>query len=103
MLTKSSSSLLQAFRYNLYGSRFQWIIVGYYEAQWWLANSGPCNTSEILIALNGTLQTRVAKLGYHGNTRTMADLVCILIAYSLSMIFLFSLRHLINSDSIYQF
>ncbi len=27
--------------------------------------------------MNGTLQTRVAKLGYNTNTRTMADLVCI--------------------------
>ncbi|CAF1022452.1 unnamed protein product [Rotaria sordida] len=64
----------EAFRYNLFGSRFQWIIVGYYEPEWWLNNPGPCNTSEILLALNGTLQTRVAKLGYHVNTRTIADL-----------------------------
>lgn len=82
-MKSSSLVFIQAFRYNLYGSRFQWIIVGYYAAQWWLDNSGPCNTSEILIALNGTLQTRVAKLGYHRNTRTMADLVCIFIAYFL--------------------
>ncbi|CAF1243048.1 unnamed protein product [Adineta steineri] len=64
----------EAFRYNLYGSRFQWIIVGYYEPKWWLNNPGPCNTSEILHALNGTLQTRVAKLGYNTRKRTMADL-----------------------------
>ncbi|CAF3027781.1 unnamed protein product [Rotaria sp. Silwood2] len=64
----------EAFRYHLFGSRFQWIIVGYYEPEWWLNNPGPCNTSEILYALNGTLQTRVAKLGYYVNTRTIADL-----------------------------
>ncbi len=68
--------LIQAFRYNLYGSRFQWIIVGYYESDWWLNNPGPCNTSEILQALNGTLQTRVAEFGYNINSQTMADLVC---------------------------
>lgn len=98
-----SHSVLQAFRYNLYGSRFQWIIVGYYEPEWWLANPGPCNTSEILQALNGTLQTRVAKLGYHGNTRTMADLVCIFTAFAvlLSNADLF-LRHRINSALICQ-
>ncbi|UJR15409.1 hypothetical protein I4U23_002356 [Adineta vaga] len=64
----------EAFRYNLYGARFQWIIVGYYESDWWLNNPGPCNTSEILQAFNGTLQTRVAKLGYDTKRRTMADL-----------------------------
>ncbi|CAF0968909.1 unnamed protein product [Adineta steineri] len=64
----------EAFRYNLYGSRFQWIIVGYYEPEWWLKNEGPCNTSEILVALNGTLQTRVAESRYDDNTRTIADL-----------------------------
>jgi hypothetical protein len=61
----------------LYGSRFQWIIVGYYEANWWLNNPGPCNTSEILQALNGTLQTRVAQFGYNRNSPTMAHLVCL--------------------------
>lgn len=65
----------KAFRYDLYGSRFQWIIVGYYESNWWLNNLGPCNTSEILTALNGTLQTRVAELGYNLNAQTMAELV----------------------------
>ncbi|CAF0857377.1 unnamed protein product [Adineta ricciae] len=64
----------EAYRYNLYGSRHQWIIVGYYESEWWLKNPGPCNTSEILQALNGTLQTRVAELGYDDNARTVADL-----------------------------
>ncbi|UJR31296.1 hypothetical protein I4U23_018794 [Adineta vaga] len=64
----------EAYRYNLYGSRHQWIIVGYYESEWWLKNPAPCNTSEILQALNGTLQTRVAELGYDENARTVADL-----------------------------
>ena len=71
----SSEVLFEAYRSKLYGSRFQWIIVGYYEPEWWLSNPGPCTTSEILEALNGTIQTRVAQFGYHGNTRTMADLV----------------------------
>lgn len=66
---------IKAYRYNLYGSRHQWIIVGYYESEWWLKNPGPCDTSEILQALNGTLQTRVAELGYDDNARTVADLV----------------------------
>ena len=68
-------SCFQAFRSNLFGSRFQWIIVGFYETDWWLNNRGPCTTLEILIALNGTLQTRVAQFAYHGNRRTLADLV----------------------------
>ena len=46
-------------------------------------NSGPCNTSEILQALNGTLQTRVAKFGYYVNQRTMADLVRIVFLFNL--------------------
>ena len=73
----------KAFRYDLYGSRFQWIIVGYYESNWWLNNLGPCNTSEILTALNGTLQTRVAELGYNLNAHTMAELVRSLFVFSL--------------------
>ncbi|CAF1031984.1 unnamed protein product [Adineta ricciae] len=64
----------EAFRYELYGARFQWIIVGYYESDWWLNNPSPCNTSEILQALNGTLQTRVPKFGYNTRMRTMADI-----------------------------
>ncbi|CAF2623061.1 unnamed protein product [Rotaria sp. Silwood2] len=76
----------EAFRYNLYGSRFQWIIVGYYEPEWWLKNSGPCNTSEILQALNGTLQTRVAEFGYNMNARTMADLTAAQFKFDLTLL-----------------
>ncbi|CAF3398127.1 unnamed protein product [Rotaria socialis] len=76
----------EAYRYQLFGSRFQWIIVGYYEPEWWLNNPGPCNTSEVLTALNGTLQTRVARLGYHVNTRTMADLTPDQFQFDLSML-----------------
>ncbi|CAF0764711.1 unnamed protein product [Rotaria sordida] len=80
----------EAFRYNLYGSRFQWIIVGYYESEWWLKNSGPCNTSEILQALNGTLQTRVAEFGYNMNSRTIADLTAAQFQFDLKYLTNFS-------------
>ncbi|CAM4744693.1 unnamed protein product [Rotaria magnacalcarata] len=83
---KEAFDELQAYRYQLFGSRFQWIIVGYYEPEWWLNNPGPCNTSEVLTALNGTLQTRVARLGYHVNTRTMADLTPDQFKFDLSML-----------------
>ncbi|CAF1154021.1 unnamed protein product [Rotaria sp. Silwood1] len=76
----------EAFRYNLYGSRFQWIIVGYYESEWWLKNPGPCNTSEILQAFNGTLQTRVAEFGYNMNARTMADLTAAQFKFDLTLL-----------------
>lgn len=75
-ISSTSNESFQAFRSNLYGSRFQWIIAGYYETDWWLNNPGPCNTSEILQALNGTLQTRVAQFGYNQNAPTIAHLVC---------------------------
>lgn len=94
------SALIQAFRYNLYGSRHQWIIVGYYEPDWWLANPGPCNTSEILQALNGTLQTRVAHLGYDDNARTVADLVRLLPAGGIRQRSVGLFRHRRSSSSI---
>ncbi|CAF1219888.1 unnamed protein product [Didymodactylos carnosus] len=56
------------------GARYQWIILGYYEPNWWLENRGPCTNDQLIQALNGTLQTRVVDIGYNRNARTMADL-----------------------------
>ncbi|CAF2113067.1 unnamed protein product [Rotaria magnacalcarata] len=84
--TMATRIFCEAFRYNLYGSRFQWIIVGYYEEEWWLKNQGPCNTSEILQALNGTLQTRVAELGYNMNSQTLAELTPAQFKFDLSLL-----------------
>lgn len=55
------------------------------------------------MALNGTLQTRVAKLGYHGNTRTMADLVRFFDFFPINLGGFLRYRHRINSDLIYQY
>ncbi|CAF3143315.1 unnamed protein product [Rotaria socialis] len=84
--TMATRIFCEAFRYNLYGSRFQWIIVGYYEEEWWLKNQGSCNTSEILQALNGTLQTRVAELGYSMNSQTLAELTPAQFKFDLSLL-----------------
>lgn len=51
-----------------------------------MSNPSPCNTTEILLALNGTLQTRVAKFGYYNNIRTVADLTVDQFQFDLSVL-----------------
>ena len=44
----------QAFNLNMFGSKYQWIIPGWYQGNWWeQANSTNCTTSKLLTAMEG--------------------------------------------------
>ncbi|XP_035384758.1 gamma-aminobutyric acid type B receptor subunit 2 isoform X2 [Electrophorus electricus] len=43
-----------AYNLNMYGSKYQWIIPGWYQGNWWeQANSTNCTTKKLLTAMNG--------------------------------------------------
>ena len=53
-----STHLLQAYEENMYGSKYQWIIPGWYEPSWWEqvhteANSSRCLRKNLLAAMEG--------------------------------------------------
>ena len=53
-----STRLLQAYEENMYGSKYQWIIPGWYEPSWWEqvhteANSSRCLRKNLLAAMEG--------------------------------------------------
>lgn len=53
-----SFHLLQAYEENMYGSKYQWIIPGWYEPSWWEqvhteANSSRCLRKNLLAAMEG--------------------------------------------------
>ncbi|UJR37456.1 hypothetical protein I4U23_030159 [Adineta vaga] len=56
-----------AAREHVYGSRFQWIILGYPSLSAWWYESTDCSQQELIRALNGTLQTRVPRLSMDNN------------------------------------
>lgn len=50
--------LLQAYEENMFGSKYQWIIPGWYEPSWWEqvrteANSSHCLRKNLLTAMEG--------------------------------------------------
>ncbi|CAF0860392.1 unnamed protein product [Adineta ricciae] len=51
-----------AAREHVYGSRYQWIILGYPSISAWWYESTDCSQQELIRAINGTLQTRVPRL-----------------------------------------
>lgn len=45
---------LQAYNLNMFGSKYQWIIPGWYQGNWWeQANSTNCTTKKLLTAMEG--------------------------------------------------
>ena len=55
--TWARSIFCDAFKKRMYGSKFQWLIVGMYDEDWWEKddNSTDCNPSEIKTALVGVM------------------------------------------------
>lgn len=44
----------KAYNLNMYGSKYQWIIPGWYQGNWWeQANSTNCTTKKLLTAMEG--------------------------------------------------
>ncbi|CAF0977404.1 unnamed protein product [Rotaria sordida] len=57
----------QAAREQVYGSRYQWIILGYPSLSTWWNEPTDCSMQEIIRVINGTLQTRVPRLSIDDN------------------------------------
>lgn len=58
----------EIFKLNMYGKNYQWIIVGSYSKELknlkYFVNSTDCTLEQIVLALNGTLQTRVVEYSH---------------------------------------
>ncbi|EFN87915.1 Gamma-aminobutyric acid type B receptor subunit 2 [Harpegnathos saltator] len=44
----------EAYRFGIYGRKYQWVIIGTYTREWWLRPGGGCAPSELSEALHGT-------------------------------------------------
>ncbi len=62
-----SISEIQAAREQVYGYRYQWIILGYPSSLAWWYEPTDCSMQELIRAINGTLQTRVPRLSIDDN------------------------------------
>lgn len=63
----------QAYREGIYGRRYQWIITGIYNEQWWRLDDGEaeelgCNEEELLLAIDGYIVTDVLTLSKNART-----------------------------------
>ncbi|CAF4188269.1 unnamed protein product, partial [Rotaria sp. Silwood2] len=65
--TVATHMFCQAAREQVYGSRYQWIILGYPSLSTWWNEPTDCSMQEIVRAINGTLQTRVPRLSIDDN------------------------------------
>ncbi|CAF2218499.1 unnamed protein product [Rotaria magnacalcarata] len=65
--TVATHMFCQAAREQVYGSRYQWIILGYPSSSLWWNEPTHCSKQEIVRAMNGTLQTRVPQFSMDEN------------------------------------
>lgn len=66
-------SNVQAFKEGIYGRRYQWIITGIYEDNWWQLTDDEsemlgCNEEQLLTAIDGCISTDVLPLSKNTNT-----------------------------------
>ncbi|XP_011871039.1 PREDICTED: gamma-aminobutyric acid type B receptor subunit 2-like isoform X1 [Vollenhovia emeryi] len=52
----------EAYRFGLYGRKYQWVIIGTYTREWWLRPGGGCAPSELSEALHGVILTDLLPL-----------------------------------------
>jgi len=45
----------EAYKFGLYGRKYQWVIIGTYTREWWLRPGGGCAPSELSEALHGVI------------------------------------------------
>ncbi|CAF1412255.1 unnamed protein product [Adineta steineri] len=60
--TLATHMFCHAAREHVYGSSFQWIMLGYPSVSAWWTEKTDCSIQEIIRAINGTFQTRVPRL-----------------------------------------
>ena len=64
----------KAFHENLYGSKFQWIIVGMYDEDWWTKPVENCTQEEMHLAVQGVLTLELLQISSN-QVMTVADMV----------------------------
>ncbi|CAL7939276.1 unnamed protein product [Xylocopa violacea] len=47
----------EAYRFGMFGRKYQWVIMGMYAEKWWLRSRGDCEPSELAEALHGAILT----------------------------------------------
>ncbi|XP_011298633.1 gamma-aminobutyric acid type B receptor subunit 2 [Fopius arisanus] len=52
----------EAYRYRMFGRKYQWMIMGTYTEKWWLNEDGGCAPSELAEALHGAILTDLLPL-----------------------------------------
>ncbi|EZA52652.1 Gamma-aminobutyric acid type B receptor subunit [Ooceraea biroi] len=52
----------EAYKFGLYGRKYQWVIIGTYTREWWLRPDGGCAPSELAKALHGVILTDLLPL-----------------------------------------
>ncbi|XP_058796020.1 gamma-aminobutyric acid type B receptor subunit 2 isoform X2 [Phymastichus coffea] len=52
----------QAYKLNMYGRKYQWVIMGMYTYEWWLKADVQCAPAELAEALHGTILTDLLPL-----------------------------------------
>ncbi|GAB1862196.1 GABR2 protein [Camponotus japonicus] len=52
----------EAYKFGLYGRKYQWVIIGTYTREWWLRPDGGCDPAELSEALHGVILTDLLPL-----------------------------------------
>ncbi|KAK0183463.1 hypothetical protein PV327_001501 [Microctonus hyperodae] len=52
----------EAYRFRMFGRKYQWVIMGTYAEEWWLRPDGGCAPSELAEALQGAILTDLLPL-----------------------------------------
>lgn len=60
--------LCKAFHENMYGARFQWILVGFYEVEWWLKPTPNCSRENMKEAVQGIFSIELLTLATNSIT-----------------------------------
>ncbi|CAF0950331.1 unnamed protein product [Rotaria sp. Silwood1] len=63
--TIATHMFCHAAKEHVYGSRYQWIILGYPSLLAWWNEQTDCSLQELVRAINGTLQTRIPQLSIY--------------------------------------
>lgn len=49
--------LVFPFRFDMFGRKYQWVIMGTYTEEWWLHPDEECNSADLVEALHGAILT----------------------------------------------
>ncbi|XP_029170318.1 gamma-aminobutyric acid type B receptor subunit 2, partial [Nylanderia fulva] len=60
----------EAYRFGMYGRKYQWVIIGTYTREWWLRPDGGCDPAELSEALHGVILADLLPLTTEGQHTT---------------------------------